>query len=591
MSRNPKEKFPSMKTVKLHNKNNKKDSSVFGLLKPYRAPIVGLALLAIGASGLGLILPKIISHSIDAFIRHTFLWQGLVLQFGIVTLGIFLFTYLQSIMQTYTSERVARDLRNTIAKKISSQSYEFVERVTPARLLTNLTSDIDSIKMLIGQAIAALISSIVIVIGASIILLTINWKLALAVLTIIPIIASLFYFIFSRVRVLMKRSREVIDWLNKVINESVLGASLIRVLNSQGYEVDKFVKANTEAKNVGLQILAMFAALIPAITFVANLAMLIILVLGGHFVISGSMSLGDFAAFNSYISLLIFPILVVGIMSSIISQAQASYDRIREVLDKKDDTKVGIIKKELAGHIEFKDVGVKYGEKSVLKNISFEIMPHTKTAIIGPTAAGKTQVLHLLTRLIPTTTGTIKIDDENINDYDPEILHKQIGFVFQDSIIFNLTLRENIAFGGVANEADLEKAIKTSELYDFISLLPEGLDTVISERGSSLSGGQKQRIMLARALALNPRVLLLDDFTARVDNKTEKKIIENLAVNYPNITLVSVTQKISSVEDYDQVILFMEGEVIATGTHQKLLNTSPEYAQIYDSQKSTNHYE
>ena len=577
--------------MKKDTNQKKKTSSIFGLLKLYVWQITFLSILSISVSGLGLIVPKIISRSIDAYINHSFVMRTLMLEFGVIILGVFVLTYLQSIMKTIASEQVAKNLRNTIAEKISKQSYEFVERVTPARLLTNLTSDIDSIKMFVGQAIASLISAVVVVVGAAVFLLTINWKLALAVLCIIPIIAVFFFFIFKRVKVLMTRSREVIDWLNKVINESVLGASLIRVLNSQAPETDKFTQANSEARNVGLKILNMFAALIPIIGFVANLGMLVILVLGGHFVITGSMSLGDFAAFNSYVVLLIFPILMIGMMSSMISRAQASYDRIKEVLDAEEDKEAGEIKADIRGLIEFQNVGVKYGQKNALKDVSFEIQPRTKTAIIGPTAAGKTQILHLLTRLISPTSGKILIDNKPIIKYYAPTLHMQIGFVFQDSIIFNLTLKENIAFGGVVSRNNLEKAIKTAELSDFINTLPEGLNTVISERGSSLSGGQKQRIMLARALVLNPKILLLDDFTARVDNKTERKILSNLAEDYPNLTLVSVTQKISSIKHYDKIILLMEGEVVASGTHEKLLATSLEYAQIYDSQKSTNHYE
>ncbi|MDB5194524.1 MAG: transporter ATP-binding protein [Parcubacteria group bacterium] len=576
-------------TIATHTKEKK--PSIFSLLAPYKAPVLALALLAISTSGLGLILPKIISHGIDDFVRGSYVERTVIIEFSIVILGIFITAYLQSIVQVYTSERVAKDLRNTFADKISRETYAFVEKITPSKLLTNLTADIDSIKMFIGQAIASLISSAVIVIGAGALLISINWKLGLTVLAIVPVIGGMFYFIFSRVRVLMKKSREIIDRLNKVINESVLGASLIRVLHSHGFEAEKFSIANTDAKGLGIRILKMFAALIPVITFVANLATLAILALGGKFIIEGSMTLGDFSAFQSYVGLFIFPLLLLGVMSSVMSQASASYERIREVLESTDPTPDGTVKKELEGNIAFRNVVVKYGEKPVLKDISFSLPGHTKTAIIGPTAAGKTQMLYLLTGLSKPTSGTVEYDSTPIADYESESLHRQIGFVFQDSIIFNLTLRENIAFGDAVTEASMDKAIRTAELGDFMDALPLGMETIVSERGSSLSGGQKQRIMLARALALDPKILLLDDFTARVDQKTERKILDNIAREYPDITLVSVTQKISSVEKYDKIIVIMEGELIAEGTHTELLSTSPEYVQIFDSQKSTNNYE
>lgn len=570
-------------------KNQK--SGFVNLLQPYLESIFYLACLAVLCSGLGLVLPKIISYSIDSYIHNTFDLKTFIITFGTVIGNIFIFNYLQSIVQTYTSERVARDLRGQVADKISRQSYAFIEKVTSSKLLTNLTSDIDSIKMFIGQAIAALVSSIIIVIGAAILLFTINWKLALAVICIIPIIGGMFFVMFSKVRIIMKKSRAVIDWLNKVINESILGSALIRVLNSQQPEFNKFITANTEAQNLGLQMIKMFASLIPVVVFVGNLAVLVILTLGGHFVIAGSMTLGDFTAFTSYVSLLIFPILIIGVMSNVISQAVASYERVSEVLEAEDEIQGGTITKSLNGDIEVKNITLKHGEKESLKDISFFAKAGSKTAIIGPTAAGKTQLLHLLIGLIKADSGSIKYDDHTIQSYDSESLHRQIGFVFQDSIIFNLTLRENIAFGDKIEKADLEKAIETAELKDFIETLPKKLETVIAERGTSLSGGQKQRIMLARALALNPRILLLDDFTARIDNKTEGRILANITRNYPEITLISVTQKISSIEEYDKIILLMEGEIIATGKHEELLHTCPEYVQIYNSQKSTHHYE
>jgi len=243
------------------------------------------------------------------------------------------------------------------------------------------------------------------------------------------------------------------------------------------------------------------------------------------------------------------------------------------------------------GKVALNDVSVLYGEKPALKNISFFVAAGSSLAVIGPTAAGKTQLLYLLTGLIKPTHGTIEFDEKNIEVYNKETFYSHIGFVFQDSIIFNMSIRENIAFSDKITDESLKKAIDTAELKDFIDSLPGKLDTIVSERGTSLSGGQKQRIMLARALAVNPKILLLDDFTARVDANTETKILNNVRKNYPGITLISVTQKIASVEQFDNVIVLMEGEVVATGTHKDLMITSPEYVQIYNSQQSTSNYE
>jgi ATP-binding cassette subfamily B protein len=282
---------------------------------------------------------------------------------------------------------------------------------------------------------------------------------------------------------------------------------------------------------------------------------------------------------------------MIGFMSNVIAQASASYGRIYEVLSVPEAKTAGTLVNNINGEISAENVRLSMGGKDILKDVSFKVAPRSKTAIIGPTAAGKTQLLYLFTGLLEPTSGTILFDGKPVDEYDPTSLHRQVGFVFQDSIIFNMTLRENIAFSQNIKEEDMHRAIETAELGDFIEALPDKLETIVSERGNSLSGGQKQRIMLARALALNPRVLLLDDFTARVDANTEQRILANLVKNYPDLTLVSVTQKIASIEHYEQIILLMEGEILASGTHQELMHTSPEYVQIFDSQQSINKYE
>jgi len=561
------------------------------LLKPYRLLTVTLVVLTIVGNGLNLVVPKIMSRAIDAYQQQTFVLSNFVLEFFVVALLVFVLTYLQSIVQTYASESVARDLRTRVAAKISGQSYAFVERVTPAKLLTNLTSDIDAVKLFVSQAIATIIASVFLILGAGVLLLSINWRLGLAVLCIVPIIAITFQLVLKKVRPMFQKAQEAVDWLNRVINESIIGSVLIRLLNTQQQEYKKFLAANTEARDIGLQTLRLFAGMIPIITLSANLATVIILWLGGNFVISGSMSLGDFTAFNSYLFMLIFPIILIGFMSNVIAQATASYMRLSVVLNAPDEAKTGGLSGTLRGNIALQDVSLAFGEKIALKNVSLEAKAGTRTAIIGPTAAGKTQLLYLLIGLLPPTSGTVTYDGEPIDAYDKEALHQQVGLVFQDSVMFNLTLRENIAFSTTIHKDDIEKAINTAELTYFLAALPQGLDTVVSERGTSLSGGQKQRVMLARALALNPKVLLLDDFTARVDPTTERTILKNVHENYPGITLISVTQKIASVMDYDQIILLMEGEVLAVGRHQELMEASPEYVQLFDSQRSTSHYE
>lgn len=569
----------------------KPPSPLLGLLKPYSRTIFLLIFLALASNGINLVLPMIIAHAIDGYNAGHYVLKTTLVQFMGAALVVFLFTYLQSIVQTRASERVAKDLRTKLADKISRQSFTYIQEANPAKLLTNLTSDIDSVKTFVSQAIVSIVSSLCIIVGASILLININWQLGLAVLSIVPIIGVTFFLVLKKVRVLFIKSREVIDWLNKVINESILGSALIRVIHSQQLEYDKFLAANTQAKDLGIGILRLFAGLIPVITFTANMAALTILVLGGQFVITEQMSLGDFAAFNSYLALLIFPIILIGFMSNVIAQASASYMRVNQVLQAPETAKSGTMDVALKGDVALQNVSISYGEKPVLKAVSFAVKAGTRTAIVGPTAAGKSQLLFLLTGLIKPTSGQVLFDGQPIDDYNEDAFHQQVGFVFQDSIIFNMSLRENIAFNETVTEASMNRAIATAELRDFVDSLPDKLETIVSERGNSLSGGQKQRIMLARALALNPKVLLLDDFTARVDTSTEQKILANVQQNYPGMTLISVTQKIASIAHYEQIILLMEGEIVDQGTHTQLMATSPEYVQIYQSQRSTNQYE
>lgn len=571
--------------------DKKAKPSVFSLLRRYSTMVIVLIIMALMGSGVNLLIPKIIAKGIDAYSAGHFNLSTVITEFLAVAFAIFVFTFVQSLLQTFASERVARDIRTSLSEKISHQTYSFILKSNSAKLLTNLTSDVDSVKMFVSQAFVTIISSAFVLIGVSVLLILTNWKLALAVIAIVPIIGATFFMVLRKVRVLFRRSREVIDSLNKIINESIIGSALIRVLNSQQPESMKFLETNVVSRDLGISILRLFATLIPVIMFVSNLAVVTILALGGHYVVAGKMSLGNLAAFNSYLFMLIFPIMMIGFMSNIIAMATASYQRIHDVLEAPEPKQEGVRNTRIKGDVGLSNVSLSVAGKPILKNVSFNVKAGTKTAIIGPTAAGKSQLLYLLTNLISPDSGSLEFDGINIDEYKKELFYSQIGFVFQDSVIFNMTLRENIAFNTNVTPESMEKAIATAELKDFIDSLPDKLDTIVSERGTSLSGGQKQRIMLARALALNPSILLLDDFTSRVDRNTENKILCNLENNYPDLTLISVSQKITPVRHFEQIVLLMEGEVIAIGKHKTLKESSPEYAQIYSSQLSTQHYE
>lgn len=578
------------KNIKLETESKNK-VGLLSVLAPYKGIVALLAFIALAASSINLLIPKIIASAIDAFSLGDFNPQKVITQFLIASTGIFIFTALQGVLQTYTAERVARDLRKKIIDKLSKQSSSFIIGSNPSRLLTNLTSDMDSVKTFVAQAFVAIASSIFIIVGVAVLMLLINWKLALAVLGIVPIIGTAFFIIFRKARAIFKKSRKVIDALNKIINESILGAALIRVLNSQQPENQKFLEKNLESRNLGLSIVRLFSVLVPSIMFVSNLAIVLILALGGHYVVMDKMTIGNFAAFNSYVVMLIFPVMLIGFMSNVIASATASNDRIQSILSIPPQREEGTIVSEIKGNILLKNISLTYEDKPILNDVSFSVKAGSKTAIIGPTAAGKSQLLYLLTNLIPADSGTLELDGVSISKYSRETLYKDVGLVFQDSVLFNLSLRENIGFSNTYTEESLQKAIETAELNSFINSLPNKLDTMVSERGTSLSGGQKQRIMLARALTLNPKVLLLDDFTARVDQKTEDRILSNIQNNYPDITLISITQKIEPVKDFDQILLLMGGEIIASGQHESLMKSCPEYIQIYKSQQSTEQYE
>lgn len=538
-------------------------------------------------NGLNLAIPRLIGEGVDSFEMTGLLRQEYIFRVILVITGVFVTRIFQTLFSVYIAERMARDLRRRLSRKISAQSFGYINKISQSKLLTNFTSDVEQIKTIISQGIVQVISSLLLIIGSAVLLILINWQLALLSLSIVPFIIVGFVIIFRRIGALFKKSREVLDKLNKVVNESIVGAALVRIVSSVVPEKKKFAKVNKEARDIGIRILNFFGSLIPFINLLSSLGIVIIVWFGGNDVIMGELSIGEFTAFYGYLTGLITPIFILGFISNALLRAWVAFVRVDEVLNAELPEKKKGKQADFSGKLEFKNVSLTLNKTPILKDISFEITPGTKNAIIGPTASGKTQIFYLITGLRKPTKGTILFDGAEIDTLDTEHLYSQIGFVFQDNIIFNASVLENIVFNENIDPKDVERAINVAELEDFIKKLPEQEATMVSERGESLSGGQKQRLSLARALALNPQLLLLDDFTSRVDISTEKRIAENLQEQYKDTTQLVISQKIESVKDYDQILLVMSGELIAKGTHEELMENSFEYQQIYESQKST----
>lgn len=583
-----------------------------------------MAVLGIATNVLGLYVPKIGAVAIDAFTKNPTnagmgagagtgalsnvpanvfanvfdgtlsqsIWLLIYLAVGSLLIGL-----AQIYFSNYFSEKVAYDLREKLTDKISEQTFGYVSASTPGRLLTVMTSDVDAVKNVIAQGFVTLLGAVVTLLGAAGLLIQINLRLALYTISVIPFLVLAMALIFGSLTRLFRESQENVERINALVNESIIASALVRVLNAGRYEINKFLSVSARSRDIGLGIVRHISALIPTIMFLANLTTIIIVWFGGIRVIDGTLTIGNFSAFLSYSAMFIWPLFVLSFVGTMISRGGVSLKRVNEVLDEPVVSDTGTFDGKVKGDIEFRNVSISYPAhtgKTILKDISFKIKAGSHVAVVGPTASGKTQLLYLMAGLIHPDSGEILLDGRPLHDYSRNAIFSQIGLVFQDSIMFNSSLRDNVylkdskkpATSQSSDTTYSQKALKVAELDDLVQSLPQGLDTLVSERGTSLSGGQKQRVMLARALAVEPTILLLDDFTARVDKATEEKIRKNIFTQYPNITLVSITEKITPVIGFEQIIVLMEGELIATGRHEELLERSFEYKQIFSSEQT-----
>jgi len=500
------------------------------------------------------------------------------------------FSFLQAFWAEKNSQAVAYDIRNELYSKIQNLSFSYHDKNQTGQLMVRATDDVEKVRLFIGQGLLQLVGAVILLTGTVIILFSTNVTLAWTSMPILPIAFGLFVFFGIISQPLFAQVQQKLSALNTILQENLAGVKVIKAFTREKEQQKKFHTAADDTMNQQIHVARLFTFLFPLIFMVANLGQAAILYVGGAQIITGLLTLGEWQEFSLYLIYLFFPIAQFGFIITQLGQASASAERVFEILDAKND----IVDKpdamtlpDVTGTVKFENVTFRYfgGGDPVLKNVSFTANPGETLALLGATGSGKTTIINLLPRFYDPSEGKITIDGHDLRDVRLESLRAKIGIVLQETTLFSGTIRENIAFGKPdASQAEIESAAQAAAAHDFIMSFPDGYNTHVGERGATLSGGQKQRIAIARALLLNPRILILDDSTSSVDLNTEAQIQSALETLMKGRTSFVIAQRISTVINADRILVLDKGGIVAEGRHHDLMEDSAIYAEIYNSQ-------
>jgi ATP-binding cassette subfamily B protein len=545
-------------------------------------------------SGANLATPLLIGRAIDEGIGPRRLGVIFVVVGWLVGLALAraLFTFLQGYLAERASQGVAYDLRDALFERIERLSFSYYDRVQTGQLVTRLTSDVEQIRTFAGSGVVQLASAVVMLVGTTALLLYLDWQLALVALAVVPIITVLLVRFVRRIRPLFGEVQQTLGRLNTVLQEDLLGVRVIRAFAREDYETARYTAVNEELLHKNLTTVRVFSNNFPFVFLFANLGTLAIIWFGGWQVIGGRLSIGDLVAFNALLGFMLFPILTIGFLSASISRAGASSRRVFDVLDAPldvDDAPDASTLLPLSCRVDFDNVSFRYpgSARDILAGVSFTARPGQTVAILGTTGSGKSTLVNLIPRFYDVTGGAVRLDGNDVRDVTLSSLRSQIGIVLQETRLFSGTVRDNVAFGKPdATDEEVVAAAEAAQAGDFVRGLPEGYDTVIGERGIGLSGGQRQRIAIARALLIDPRLLILDDSTSAVDAETEAAIQETLdrLMREKHRTVFVIAQRVSTVRDADLILVLDEGSIASRGTHEELLRESELYNEILGSQ-------
>jgi ATP-binding cassette subfamily B protein len=542
-------------------------------------------------AALSLYIPDLTGRAIDLALGSGQTALLVLTATGIAVAGILRggLNYGQTYLAEALSQRVSYDLRNLLYNHLQKLSYAFHDRAQTGQLMSRATSDVEGVRMFVGFALLRGVYFLVLGVAIIVLLLAMNWQLALISIITIPFISYRTLAIGKQFRVLTMKIQQGLGVLGTYIQESIVGAKVVRAFAREKYETDKFMRQAKENYDLDIKISRLWAVNSPLMGFALYLAMAGILWYGGRLVIGGEMTTGTMTEFLLYVVMLNMPVRMLGWLAQLYSRAMSSGQRVFEVLDAETGVKEkpGAAEvKECKGAISFEKVSFSYGaEQPVLQDVDFTARPGQVVALVGASGSGKSTIANLIPRFYDVSEGRITIEGKDIRDLTLESLRRNVGIVHQDTFLFSATIRENISYGkpGAALN-EIKKAAKAARLHDFIMGLPEGYETWVGERGITLSGGQKQRLAIARTLLLDPCIIIMDDATSSVDMETENEIRQALNSLLKGRTTFIIAQRLRSVQMADRILVLEDGKIVESGSHAELIAKNGYYSRLYNLQ-------
>lgn len=562
-------------------------------LRPYWKPAaLSIAMLTVSVFA-ELQIPRLLQSIIDTGIPGKDLY---LIGFTAVLMVVIAFIDAgMSIGNTFLSVRAAQgfaaDLRSAIFRRIQSFSFGNLDKFQTGQLIIRLTSDINIVQMMVMMGLRMFVRAPLMLVGSILLMFSINSELAGIVLLILPLTLVLTGLFVWKGQPMFTQVQTKLDRLNSVLQENLSGVRVVKAFVRQRHEAERFEAANVDLMNQAMRVNRFMMFLMPAMFVLINLGVLSVLYFGGLQAIQGRFTVGEILAFSNYLLSSMFPLIFLSIMASQSSAAVASGNRIYEVLDstpmvqnKPGAKPLGDVR----GRVAFEDVCFSYGQdcgEPVLNNVSFAAEPGQVVALLGATGSGKSTLINLIPRFYDVNSGRVTVDGVDVRDVTIESLRTHVGIALQEPILFSGTIRDNIRYGKPdASDEEVVEAAKAAQAHDFITGFPGGYDTEVGQRGVGLSGGQKQRISIARAILVKPKILILDDSTSSVDVETEALIQQALETVMRGRTSFIIAQRISSVLKADKILVLDRGRIAAEGHHKELMETSPIYREIYDSQ-------